>query len=580
MAPFAGGAAALAMFVALAGACTASGPDVPSASEAADEFIAAWNTGDFETMGETLAEGSEPADASGIEAFTGRALKSGDVESFQVDRDGEVDTPPDDAVADATDPVTVAVPYSITYASGAATGIPPLEGSFEMTYAQGRDAWVVEFDKVLLWPGIEGARSFSVDGRFGRRGRILDRKGAVLARGSATGRTYPFGALAGNTIGNLEPLSTEALKDAVEGHRAGDLVGGSGLEAAYEERLGGTPTTRLRVMGVGGKALQTLGTREGVPGRDVRSTLDIRVQRAASGAFGGTVGGAVVIQPRSGDILAAVSAFEIDPNNYVGIEVAPFNRALSGLYPPGSSMKVVTSAAALDTGVVTPSTQLTGPKEYQGVRNFESESFASLDFATALKFSVNTAFAQVAQKLGAKRLTEYAERFGFNRAPDMPLGAATPSFPFPEDEGDLMWGSIGQAQDLATPLQMATVAATVANHGVRMEPRSSGADDKGGRRVMSKRSASTLTGLMEGVVQGGTGVNARIDGVSVAGKTGTAEVDVDGKRKNHAWFIAFAPARAPQVAVGVVSEYGGVGGVVAAPIARNILVGVLPLTER
>jgi peptidoglycan glycosyltransferase len=233
----------------------------------------------------------------------------------------------------------------------------------------------------------------------------------------------------------------------------------------------------------------------------------------------------------------------------------------------------------LDTHKVTATTRLSGPKEFRGVRNFESESFDSLSFAQATEFSVNTAFAQVALKLGAKTLHHYAGLFGFNREPGLPVGAATSSFPLPEDEGDLMWGAVGQAQDLATPLEMASVAATVANGGKRMDPRITLGSPPQGHRVISRRSASVMTGLMELVVRGGTGTAANLPGVGVAGKTGTAEVDVDGVRKNHAWFVCFAPARQPKVAVAVVVEYGGVGGEVAAPLARNILERVLPLVK-
>ena len=288
----------------------------------------------------------------------------------------------------------------------------------------------------------------------------------------------------------------------------------------------------------------------------------------------------MVIAPDTGDLLAVVSSSPFDPNNYVGVaDIEPFNRALSGLYPPGSAMKVVTAAAALDTKTITPSSNVTGPKEYQGVRNFESGEFGTIDFATAVKFSVNTAFAQVAEDLGARKMTKYAEAFGFNEPPAMALGAATSSFPFPEDLGDLMWGSVGQAQVVATPLEMATVAATIANGGRRMEPRIDRSQAPVGERAVKKKTASTMAGLMETVVEGGTGTGARISGVRVAGKTGTAEVDVGGERRNHAWFVCFAPVDDPKVAVAVVSEYGGVGGQVAAPLARQILVNVLPLVR-
>jgi peptidoglycan glycosyltransferase len=225
---------------------------------------------------------------------------------------------------------------------------------------------------------------------------------------------------------------------------------------------------------------------------------------------------------------------------------------------------------------VTPDKQLTGPKEYRGVRNFESGEFGTIPFATALRYSVNTAFAQVALRLGAKRLHRYAELFGFNAEPSMALHAATPSFPKPLDEGDLMWGAIGQAQTLATPLQMATVAATVANDGVRMEPRIDRDVKPTGERAIKVKTAHTMQELMRSVVTGGTGVAANVTGLDVAGKTGTAEVDVGGVRKNHAWFICFAPAPDAKVAIAVVAEYGGVGGEVAAPLARNILTSVWP----
>ena len=161
----------------------------------------------------------------------------------------------------------------------------------------------------------------------------------------------------------------------------------------------------------------------------------------------------------------------------------------------------------------------------------------------------------------------------------MALDANASSFPPPEDLSDLMWGSIGQAQVLATPMEMATVSATIANNGKRMEPRATFLDAKHGERAVSRKTARTMNVLMQGVVQGGTGVAAQSAGVPVAGKTGTAEVSIDGKIKNHAWFTAFAPASAPKVAVAVVSELGGVGGQVAAPLAGAILRNVLPLVK-
>ena len=502
------------------------------------------------------------------------------MERFDVELAGSVRQPQPSAL-DGPGSLTVPVEYSITYGSRAVADDVVLDGSFELTYDESTTRWLAPFREAMLWPGIRGADHFLIRRSWPRRGRILDRFGRVLAAGGGLRRRYPYGSLAGTTVGFTAPLTRKSMRDAPgDYYRTGDLAGATGLERAYERRLAGTPRVDLAVADRRGKPIVVLATKGGRRPRDVRTTLDMRVQRATAGAFGSTSGGVVVVKPRTGDLLAVVTSLEIDPNNYAGAGgIDPFNRALAGLYPPGSAMKVVTAGAALDSGAVTPRTRLTGPSEYQGVRNFESGSYPSLTFASALQNSVNTAFAQVALDLGARRLSRYARAFGFNEPPEMALGAATSSFPFPEDAGDLMWGSIGQAQDLATPLEMASIAATVANNGTRMEPRSARHEPKRGERVLKKRTARTLGGLMESVVQGGTGVNAQIGGVRVAGKTGTAEVDVDGKRRNHAWFIAFAPVGAPEVAVAVVSEYGGIGGQVAAPIARSILAGVLPITR-
>ena len=532
-------------------------------------FVEAWNSLDEESLADLA---SNPGDVAALVRTIERSEERGLVTGFSASLAGTLDA------GEPTPGSEVTVPYSIEWTSEALDEPATLTGGFTMTYASD-DTWSVDISKSLLWPGIEGAKGFEVVSEWEKRGRLLDTSKKVLAKGAIDERSYPQGSVAGTTVGHIGVLTKADVKDGAEG-TPGDLIGASGMEEAFQDELAGTPTLKLLVVGRKGKKLEKLGTAPGIPGSDVRTTLDIDVQRAAESAYGATVGGAVVIDPSTGDLLAVVSSSPFDPNNYVGVaDILPFNRALSGLYPPGSSMKVVTAAAALDTKTVTPNTNVTGPKEYQGVRNFESGEFGTIDFATAVKFSVNTAFAQVAEDLGAKKMTKYAERFGFNEPPTMALGAANSSFPFPEDLGDLMWGSVGQAQVLSTPLQMATVAATIANDGKRMEPRIDRSVDPAGERAVSRKTAATMKVLMRSVVTGGTGVGANIAGVTVAGKTGTAEVDVGGERKNHAWFVCFAPVEDPKVAVAVVSEYGGVGGQVAAPLARQILVNVLPLVD-
>jgi len=551
-----------------------------SAGDAALTFIERWNEGDYDSVVEVIDDptGREWT-ALELEDWIQQRLERGLVTSFSVQLDGEVPEP-DEAEFENGGSPAVRVPYVVTYQSDAAAEPVELSGDFDLTFDGTDDEWVVGWSKEMLWPGLPGAARFGVATKWPDRTAILDRRGRALARGPAAERNYPFGSVGGSLVGHVETLTKKEAEERTDEGQPGDLVGGSGLEEGLNANLAGSPGFRLQVLDLSGRVLEVLGRTRAQRSRAVKTTIDIDVQRAAELAFGDTVGGVAVIDPRKGDILAAVGSGPFDPNNYVGATgVSPFNRGLVGRYPPGSSMKVVTAAAALEEGVVTPDTPVTGPKEYQGVRNFESGEFGTISFAAATQYSVNTAYAQVAEKLGSQRMLEYAELFGFNETRDVPLVVGTSSFPEPEGLGDLMWASIGQAQVLATPVQMAEVAGTIAKRGKRMYPRVTLDQKPGGVRVVSRRTASQMAEMMENVVVGGTGSAARIAGVRVAGKTGTAEVDVDGKRMNHAWFIAFAPVEAPRVAVAVVAELGGIGGRVAAPLAGQILITVLPLVE-
>ena len=566
----------------LLGACTGEGrggspdeepaPDpVAEAGAIADEIFPLLSEGDPTALGELVDAGSARRFVRSLE----QATKAGLITEVTFSEAGEA-APHEDSSGGSTpaEPAVVQVPYEVSWVSE--IGKDPIVMAGDLTLERSGEEWVPRLQRSLLFPGEDGAAGWLVENKWLKRGRLLDRSGAILATGSIENRRYPHGSVAGTTIGHIGTLTKKNVKDGAPG-APGDVVGASGLEEFFQERLGGTPERRLLLVDRKGKKVRVAARDEGRPGKDVKTTLDLQLQRAAEAAYGSTTGGSVIIQPSTGDLLAVVSSSAFDPNNYVGAtDVQPFNRALSGLYPPGSAMKVMTAAGALDSKTVTASTIVTGPAEYQGVRNFESGAFGSIPFSSAVKFSVNTAFAQVARDMGAKKLTRYAEAFGFNSDPAIGF-AGTSSFPLPEDLGDLMWASVGQAQTLATPMQMASVAATIANGGKRMEPRIAKHIKPQGVRAVSPKVAATMTTLMESVVQGGTGVNAQIAGVRVAGKTGTAEVDVAGERKNHAWFVAFAPAGAPKFAVSVVSEYGGVGGQVAAPLARSIMQRVLPL---
>lgn len=573
----------LALSVGMA-ACTSSTSDssLPSAAGAADSFASSFNEGDVPRVVASFdKEAKTTWPARRLKAWLARQKKLGHITSMSIQTSDDVAQPQPTSSPTTGRSLATAAPYSITYRSTAARGPVRLRGELPLTYSAAKGRWEVGFSRALLWPGVGGARAWHVTERWPHRAPILDRRGRKLARGSAGRRSYPQGSLAGTTIGHLGDAGKKDLKDLPPFYRAGDFFGASGLEAAFNDRLSGSPSQFLQVANAKPKVVATLGRTHGLTPRPLRSTLDMRVQRAAETGYGSTTGGAVVMDPSSGNLLAVVSSATIDPNDYVGAEdFQPFNYALAGLYAPGSSFKIVTASAALDSKKLTQKSTFSAPPDYRGVTNFESESFSAISFAGALAASVNTVFAQIADRVGAKLMYDYATRFGFNRAPDSKLRAATSSYPRPVDDGELLWSGVGQARDLATPMEMASVAATIANRGVRMEPRVAFAQEPSPRRVVRPKVAGQMNRMMQGVVTGGTGVAAQIPGVPVAGKTGTAEVSVNGTIMNHAWFICFAPADKPRVAVAVVSDLGGIGGEVAAPLARAILEGVLPLTRR
>jgi penicillin-binding protein A len=345
-------------------------------------------------------------------------------------------------------------------------------------------------------------------------------------------------------------------------------------------------------------------------GDNVVTNLDPRAQQVALNALGGRRGSVVAIEPATGKVRVMASTPGFDPNalrrpaNYSRLSQAAnsplFNRATQAGYAPGSTMKVVTAAAALDSGEFTPQSTVSGrsPIIISGVplKNFSDRQFGAIPLTTALTNSVNTVWAQVAQKLGRERIAQYMERFGFGTDPPMDYPDAqmfaSGVYDFKRNalisagsrRVDIGRVAIGQERLRVTPLQMATVAATVANGGVRMQPRITSRivdvdgrvveriEPKEGERVMSATSAGQLTQMMSDVVREGTGTAAALEGIEVAGKTGTAELNI-ARRINQPWFIGFAPRSSPKVAIAVTLEnvIGGQGGVVAAPIAKQVM---------
>jgi peptidoglycan glycosyltransferase len=380
------------------------------------------------------------------------------------------------------------------------------------------------------------------------------------------------------------------------------VYGATGIERAYNDLLSGNDD-RLFVSRV--SDLLTGRTRQG---GNVLLTVDPDLQLLAAQALGGRRGAVVALDPRTGAILALVTSPSYDPNDLSSHDPGKIrdtnkrlsadpnhplrDRAAEEVYPPGSTFKVITAAAALESGL-TPDSPVDCAREItlpltRGVklRNFGGESCApKVTLTQALQHSYNTAFATLGMKVGAAKVQEMAERFGFNTRPDLPLRTVPSVFPQGLNAPQTAQASIGQFDVRATPLQMAQVAAAVANGGRLMKPyvvsQVLGPDlaslqkarPEVQSQVFSQATAGALTQMMIAVVQGGTGTRAQIPGVTVAGKTGTAQ----NAGAPHAWFIGFAPAEAPTIAVAVLVENGGnggdaaTGGRIAAPIAQAVM---------
>jgi penicillin-binding protein A len=425
------------------------------------------------------------------------------------------------------------------------------------------------------------------------RGRILAADGTVLARSVAKGqgeglryvRRYPEGALYGHPIGYSFV-------------RQGD----SEFEQFHNDELIGEESEFVSLLDeLRGSAQE---------GNDVVTNLDPEAQQIGLGALEAVGFGAVVaIEPSTGRVRVMASNPPYDPNrvpehlgelNTNEFETPLLNRATQGQYPPGSTFKVVTAAAGLDSGAITPETTLDAPGtlEVQGqpLSNDFNQSFSGIGLDTALTNSVNTWFAQVGEEVGSDTLFEYMDRFGFGSTPaiDLPDQQVYRSGVFEGrdllgrgDPVDVARIAIGQERLAVTPLQMAEVAAAVANGGTLMKPQIwSRVVDPDGRvterldpsrysQPIDEETAAALTTAMEGVVSEGTGTNAAISGVPVAGKTGTAETPFNdacgGADVNQAWFIGFAPADDPEIAIAATVECTeAFGGDIAAPIFREV----------
>jgi len=549
---------ALVAFVIGAMAGTPGSPE----KEAAERFVTAWEGDEFAAMYREL----NPASQRQIELndFVTTYRAAAEIATL---RSLEADSPGDASSRNGTTVVPVSV-STRTVAFGA------VEAELSLPFDEGGVAW----DESLVFPGLHPGEHLESQIELAPRAPILAADGTPLAEGPAEARAHPIGSEAIDVtgeVGSAEEDEAEAL--ARQGFAPDTPVGVTGLEQAFNARLAGKPGGSLLATSDADGSTRTIAEDEPKPGAPVKTTIDVGLQEAAVSALAGRVGGIAVLDARNGDIRALAG------------------QAFSAPQPPGSTFKMITTVAALQKGVVSldDEFEITSGANVGGrfIENANGE-YCGGSFREAFAESCNADFAPLGPKIGNDELVSTAERFGFNSPPTLYaskyIAQVEPAeSTLPTDIGeevDLGVSAIGQGEVLATPLEMASVAQTIANDGVR-SPTSIVANNKlrpeaEPERVMSKQIADELTELMVGVVTGGTGTAGAISEAQVAGKTGTAELgpkpgEEDAEhpeQRKDAWFAAFAPAEKARLAVGVLLvEAEAAGGEVAAPAASEVL---------
>jgi peptidoglycan glycosyltransferase len=432
-------------------------------------------------------------------------------------------------------------------------------------------------------------------------------RGSIIANGAAIANSVPS-----DDVFAWQRVYVDGdMWAPVTGYINPALGAATGIEQAMNQELSGTAGSQFLAR------IERILTGQPPRGSNVELTLDAAVQRVAYDALGDLQGAVIAIEPSTGRVLAMVTSPSFDTNllashntgevndAYEALDADPthplYNRAIGGdLNPPGSTFKLVVASAALASGEYTPESTLPNPSSYQLPQSsnviFNASGGAcgpgeTVTIADALRLSCNIPFAELAVELGDTAIREEAEKYGFNDSFTMPLVSTPSSYPRALDDAQTALTGFGQGQVTATPLQMAMVSAGIANGGVVMNPRMVdqviGADlsvqqtfeDTEFARALEAGLASEMVAMMVANVSDGAASGARIDGVDVGGKTGTAE---NGSSQPYTlWFTGFAPAENPEVAVAVVVEDGGgqgqsgSGNTIAAPIAKKVMEAVL-----
>jgi penicillin-binding protein 2 len=436
---------------------------------------------------------------------------------------------------------------------------------------------------------------------------------------TAPRRFYPFGSLAAHVIGYLQELSPEELKgDIYKEKNLGDLVGRTGVEREYESYLVGVDGKRLEIVDSLGRSRGEVSRVEPTLGQDIRLNLDFDLQQKATQLLEGREGAIVVLDPRSGEILTLASFPTYDPNKFI-TRFSPDewmnliaradhpleNRAIRGLYAPGSIFKMTMALGALNAGLITEQTSFfcAGTTQLYG-RPFHcwmKGGHGALGLIDGIRYSCNIYFYNVGRRMGIDRIAEYAKALGFGAPTGIDLpGEKDGLVPTPEWSlsvrktnwyvGETISVSIGQGPMVVTPIQVAAHTALFANRGRKIVPRllQSPArelnqadiflpDASAGPKIKPEFFEKVIHGMWECVNEGGTGQGAKVDGFDVCGKTGSSQIiskesaaKLGKEIKSHSWFTGFAPRDNPRVVVTVLVEYGGMGGATAAPLAKEL----------
>lgn len=421
-------------------------------------------------------------------------------------------------------------------------------------------------------------------------GDILDRNGKILATTKETKERNP-------KTGEMQTYyyrsyCSESEKARSIAHVVGfhdPQLGRSGVEAFYIKYL----------MGYNNSLLERIYQKALLPqerGNDVVLTIDFELQQFIDEIMGKHKGAAVVLKVHTGEILAMVSHPTYNPNSLSGEMEGDklYNRATNGLYPPGSVFKIITAVSALENleGIMEEEFICEGKLDLSGevIPCYNEQKHGNINLSKAMIYSCNTVFAQLGASLGRKNLIKTAESFGFNQDflfKDIKLVASKLPLKSSVSDGKLGWTAVGQGDVLVTPMHMAMIGAAIANDGTMMEPKLLkqviGRNDKlikdfeprPFKKVTSPENAKIIQNMLKDAVEEGTGKNAKIAGVNIAGKTGTAEKQGEnGEWKNNAWFVGFAPVDKPSLSIAIVLEdlpEGQTGGSAAAPLAAKIL---------